>query len=173
MIQFTTTILKFDKQGEKTGWTYILIPATKARQLNPGSKKSFRVKGRLDNYSIKQTALLPMGDGDFIIPLNVAMRKGIKKRKGDKLNVQLEIDEKPLQINPLFVECMEYEPDALKTFQKLTPSHRFYFSKWIDSAKTDATRDKRIATAVNALARGWGYGEMIRAETQKNKELRG
>ena len=44
MIKFTATILKFDKQGEKTGWTYIIIPSEMAQQLYPGNKKSFRVK---------------------------------------------------------------------------------------------------------------------------------
>ena len=53
MVKFSTTILKFDKQGEKTGWTYITIPAKIAQQLNPGNKKSFRVKGRLDDFEIE------------------------------------------------------------------------------------------------------------------------
>ena len=41
MIRYTTSLLKFDKQGEKTGWTYIVIPADIAQQINPGIKKSF------------------------------------------------------------------------------------------------------------------------------------
>jgi hypothetical protein len=45
MIKFTATLLKFDKQGEKTGWTYIEIPADLAQKLKPGNKKIFRVKG--------------------------------------------------------------------------------------------------------------------------------
>nr|MBP8244154.1 YdeI/OmpD-associated family protein [Chitinophagaceae bacterium] len=47
-------------------------------------------------------------------------------------------------------------------FESLTGSHQRYFSKWIDSAKTEPTRVKRITMAVNALAKKWGYGEMIR-----------
>ena len=68
MITYTTTILKFDKQGEKTGWTYIDVPAEIAAQLKAGYKKSFRVKGKLDNLNIAQVALLPMGNGNFIMP---------------------------------------------------------------------------------------------------------
>src|SRR5260221_10117014 len=92
MIKFTTTILKFDSKGEKTGWTYIEVPSEISQQLKPGTKKSFRVKGKLDNYSIRRIALLPMGNGDFIMPLNASMRKGIGKRKGHSLNVQLMPD---------------------------------------------------------------------------------
>ena len=92
MIQFTAIIKKFDQQGEKTGWTYIEIPAALAQQLKPGNKKSFRVKGKLDSYSIEQVALVPMGGGDFIMALNTTMRKGIGKGKGATLQVQLEVD---------------------------------------------------------------------------------
>ena len=70
MIQFTTTIHKFEKQGEKTGWTYIEIPADIAQQIKPGNKKSFRVKGKLDNYKIAGVSLLPMGGGSFIMAIN-------------------------------------------------------------------------------------------------------
>ncbi|TFH06631.1 MAG: DUF1905 domain-containing protein, partial [Nitrosomonadales bacterium] len=80
MIQFTTAIHKFDKKGEKTGWTYIEIVASQAKKLKPGSKVSFRVKGSLDHHRIEKTALIPMGDGNFILPLNGQMRKAIGKK---------------------------------------------------------------------------------------------
>jgi hypothetical protein len=87
MIKFSTTILRFDSQGEKTGWTYIEVSAALAQKLYPGNKKSFRVKGKLDQYEFEGAALIPMGEGNFILALNSTMRKGIKKQKGDKLMV--------------------------------------------------------------------------------------
>ncbi|HSZ87631.1 MAG TPA: DUF1905 domain-containing protein, partial [Puia sp.] len=87
MIQFTTALKKFGEQGEKTGWTYIEVKETFAQKIKPGNKKPFRVKGKLDNYFIKGIALMPMGDGSFIMPLNAAIRKGIGKRKGAMLKV--------------------------------------------------------------------------------------
>ena len=85
MIQITATIHRFEKQGEKTGWSYIEIPADLAQELVPGNKKSFRVKGMLDQFKISGVSLIPMGDGNFIMPINAAMRKGTGKRKGMKL----------------------------------------------------------------------------------------
>ena len=102
MIKFTATIHKFEKQGEKTGWTYIGIPADIAQKLKPGNKKSFRVKGKLDNFKIDGIALLPMGGGSFIMALNAAMRKGIRKKHGAMLEVQLAEDEKRLCIQQRF-----------------------------------------------------------------------
>ncbi|MBP6687980.1 MAG: YdeI/OmpD-associated family protein, partial [Lacibacter sp.] len=69
-------------------------------------------------------------------------------------------------------ECLNDEPTALQYFNSLAGGHQRYFSKWIDSAKTEPTKAKRIAMAVNALARKMGYTEMLREEIAKNKLLR-
>ena len=171
MIRFSTVIKKFDKQGEKTGWTYIAITEEQATQLKPGTKTSFRVKGKLDNYLIEKVALLPMGDGSFIMPLNAAIRKGIKKQKGDEVEAQLESDNEPLNINADFMDCLHDEPQALQTFQSLAKGHQNYFSKWIESAKTAPTKAKRIAMAVNALAKGMGFPEMLRAHKKEKEQF--
>jgi urease beta subunit len=168
MIRYTTTIHRFDKQGEKTGWTYIEIPADIAQKLKPGNKKEFKVKGKLDAHTIKRVSLLPMGGGKFIMALNASLRKAIGKRKGAMLKVQLEADDSPFIFNADFLECMDDEPKAKEFFQTLPGSHQRYFSKWIDDAKTLPTKAKRIALAVTALAKKQGYGEMIRGQQKKN-----
>ena len=78
-VEFITTLLKFDKKGEKTNWTYIIIKSSIADKLKPGVKTSFRVHGQLDEYNISQVALLPSGEGDFILPVNATMRRHLKK----------------------------------------------------------------------------------------------
>jgi len=163
MVQFTTTIKKFGKMGEKTGWSYIEIPATIAQQLKPNNKKSFRVKGKMDDYQFSQTSLLPMGEGDFIIPLNAAIRKGIRKNVGAVLTISIAEDTSPFEFNRDFMECLQDDPDAIAYFKSLPGSHQKYFSKWIDSSKTEPTKAKRIAQAVTALSRRKGYAEMIRS----------
>jgi len=168
MIQLNVTIHRFEKQGEKTGWTYIEIPGDIAQKLKPGNKKSFRVKGKLDNFKIAGVSLLPMGGGSFIMPVNAAMRKGTGKRQGAILKVQLEEDKKPYQINADFLECLEDEPNALETFNSMPKSFQNYYSKWIESAKTELTKTKRIAYAVSTLAKGMNFSEMIRS-MQKGK----
>jgi hypothetical protein len=79
VIQFTATIKRFQQQAEKTGWTYIKIPAALAGKLMPGNRKGFRVKGYLDDYAFNSISLLPMGGGDFILTLNGTVRKKIRK----------------------------------------------------------------------------------------------
>lgn len=173
MVRFTTLIHKFEKQGEKTGWTYIEIPADIAQKLKPGNKKEFKVKGKLDSFSIKRVSLLPMGGGAFIMAINATMRKGIGKRHGSMLKVQLEADESPFVFDADFIACLNDEPAAKKFFQTLSGSHQRYFSKWIESAKTEPTKTKRIANAVNALSKDMGYPEMMRNLKKDKDELSG
>jgi Domain of unknown function (DUF1905)/Bacteriocin-protection, YdeI or OmpD-Associated len=168
MLQFTATIHKFDKKGEKTGWTYIEINASQAAKLKPENKVSFRVKGTLDQYTFEKVALLPMGDGNFILPLNGTMRKAIGKKQGDKVKVVMEKDDRKMTISHDLVACLKEDPDALKFFKSLPGSHQLYFSKWIESAKTAQTKTKRIVTAMVAFSKKQGYAEMMRAYRGQN-----
>src|SRR5437763_7216783 len=104
-----------------------------------------------------------MGGGDFVMPLNATMRKGIKKRKGATLNVKLEADTNPLKPPADFVECLKDEPRAFEYYYSLTKGNQNYFIKWIEGAKTEQTKTKRIAQAVTALSRKQNFGEMIRS----------
>jgi len=163
MVTYTTTILKYGEMGEKTHWMYIEVPADVASKLNPGQKKSYRVKGKLDNYSIEKIALMPMGDKSFIIPFNAQMRKGTGKRNGATLKVVIELDERTIPINAELLGCLADEPEALKFFKTLSKSHQGYFSKWIDTAKTDTTKTKRIAESISGLLLHRNFSEMLRA----------
>jgi len=172
VVQFTTIIRKFNEQGEKTGWTHIIIPADIAQQLMPGNKKSFRVKGKLDDFSISGIALMPMGGGEFVMPLNATIRKGIHKKEGAMLIAKLEVDKKEIKPPAEFVECLKDEPVAYDHFFSLAKSHQLYFTRWIDSAKTEPTKTKRIAQAVNALLKKFDFGMMLRSIKQENDLLK-
>lgn len=163
MVKFETVIKKFDKQGDKTGWSYVEVPKDIASKIKPGYKKSFRVKGTLDEVQINSKSLLPMGGGSFIIPIDASMRRALGKRKGALLKVSLTEDTRKPQINKTFLSCLEDDPDALEFFNSLPGSHRNYFSKWIENAKTEETKLNRIARAVVALSRKQGYPEMVKA----------
>lgn len=163
MIRFEAEIKKFGAQGEKTGWTYIGIPAALAGQLQPGNRKSFRVKGKIDQLVISCIALLPMGEGDFILPLNATMRRQLGKGKGAHVRLQLSVDQQEPMAPPELMECLKDEPEALARFNNLPRSQRNYFIKWILSAKSEPTIARRIAQTVTAMAAGNDFPTMLRA----------
>ncbi len=162
MIYFETQLKKFGKQGEKTGWVYILIPAKIALQIKPNNKKSFRVKGKIENVSINAIAMLPMGEGDFIIPINAAMRKKLHKIQGATVAINLEEDDDEMKLSKTLLDCLKDEPKAEKYFNSLPPSHKNYYSNWVNAAKSEMVIAKRIAVIIEACAASMTYGEMMK-----------
>jgi Domain of unknown function (DUF1905)/Bacteriocin-protection, YdeI or OmpD-Associated len=162
MVTYQTILQKFGEKGEKTGWTYVEIPADIAQQIKPNTKAGFRVKGIIDAFTLKLVALIPMGDGDFVIPINAIMRKGIKKEEGAMVTLNLEEDTDELPQSEELMICLQDEPKALEAFLKMPKGHQNYYAKWIESAKTIETKTKRITMTVNGLAMGMDYGEMMR-----------
>ena len=167
MIKFQTKILKFAEQGEKTGWSYIKISKAWANKLNPGVKKSFRIKGQLDSHLIQKVAVLPVGEGNFILPFNTALRKATGKKSGDTILVAIELDERPLKISADFLRCLKDDPLAFDFFKTLPKSHQHYFSKWIDSAKTSHTKSKRITMSLLTFESRQSFNEMMKANKGK------
>ena len=162
MTIFQAILQKFGDKGEKTGWTYVEIPAHIAHEIKHDCKVSFRVKGMIDNFSVKLLALLPMGEGDFIIPMNAQIRKGIRKEEGAMVIFNLEEDSDELPQSVELMMCLEDEPKALKTFLELPKSHQAYYSKWIESAKTIETKTKRITMTIHGMLMGMNYPEMLK-----------
>ncbi|HEX7413230.1 MAG TPA: YdeI/OmpD-associated family protein [Bacteroidia bacterium] len=172
MVTFTTTLHKFKEQGEKTGWTYIDIPAEVAHKIKSNHKKSFRIKGTIDNYTFNAKSIIPMGSGNFIMPVDATIRKIIKKmRTGEKVILNVEEDKAPVLISPDLLACLEDDAKAKAFFFKLPKSHQNYYSNWIESAKTDVTKAKRIAMAMNGFSHNMNYPEMMRAYRENKNTL--
>jgi uncharacterized protein YdeI (YjbR/CyaY-like superfamily) len=64
-------------------------------------------------------------------------------------------------VPPALVAALKKNRAAAATFEKFSPSHRREYIEWINEAKRDETRDKRLATTLEWLATGkprnWKY----------------
>lgn len=163
MINFKAEIERYEKKGEKTGWTFVFIPAVLANKIKADCKKSFRVKGKIDDVEISGMGMVPMGAGDFILALNVTLRKKLRKEEGATVEIYLEED-KDFKIEmPEDLEiCLQQENHLIKNFLSQAKSHQNYFINWINQAKTETTRTKRIVMTVNAMEKMQDYGTMVR-----------
>lgn len=169
MIKFNAIIGRFDQKGEKTGWTYVSVPAAVANQIKPGGKKSFRVRGLLDRHEISGVALLPMGGGDFILTLKSSLKKALEKKEGDPLYLELEEDTDFEILLPDDLELCLSEEGLMDNFLNQPRSHQNYFIIWLNTAKTEPTRVKRLALVVMAMEKGMNYSEMIRAQSAQER----
>ena len=167
MHAFKTVIQKFANKGEKTGWTYIDIPHDILLKLKLKNKKEFRVKGIMDDVPFEKMAVFPIGDGNYIMALNAELRKKLGKKEGAMLSVKLTMDTSPPLRSQELLDCLAEDKPAQKVFNALLPSHQNYHHKYVDSAKTEATRAGRIVNVINAMYKGQDYGEMIRSLKKK------
>lgn len=169
MITIKTTIKKFGKMGEKTGWSYVEITSVQAGKIKADYKRSYKVKGFVDDVEISITAMIPMGGGAFIIPLKADLRKKLGKEAGDKVILKLEEDMKEYQLDKELMLCMKDEPEAVRKFRNLPKSYQNYYSKWVGSAKTSETKSRRIGIVINGILLDHTLKEMLNA----NRELKG
>lgn len=61
-----------------------------------------------------------------------------------------------LEIPKIFEEALSKNKEALKVFEKAAPSFRREYINWINDAKTDATRTKRLNEAIEWISEGKG-----------------
>ena len=81
--------------------------------------------------------------------------------KGIKVKRQTTPGKKDMVIPPYLLEALAKNDTAAATFENFPYSCKKEYVEWITEAKTDATRDKRLATTVEWLAEGkrrnWKY----------------
>jgi hypothetical protein len=63
----------------------------------------------------------------------------------------------PIKPPAWFLAALKTDKAALKTFEAFTPGKQREYLEWITEAKTDATRDKRLATGIAWMAEGKEY----------------
>ena len=68
---------------------------------------------------------------------------------------------KPVKVPAYFLAALKKKRKALAAFKAFPPSHKREYVEWIDSARTDETRQRRMATALEWIASGksrnWKY----------------
>ena len=62
-----------------------------------------------------------------------------------------------------FRKMLKQNPEALSTWNAFAPSHRKEYLEWITEAKTEPTREKRMAKSIEQILEGkqrhWKYKE--------------
>ncbi len=91
-----------------------------------------------------------------MVPLSADNRNRAGVDAGDEVDVRLELDTAPREVTvPAdLAAALDVEPVARVRFYGLSYSRKRWYVLGIDDAKTPATRERRIAKAVGALAAG-------------------
>lgn len=141
-----------EKYPGKGGWTYARLPRIKLQNKKPS--KSYRVKGSIDGFEIKQYHLMPMGEEHLFLPVRLEIRKKIHKEAGQWIEVILFQDDDPLAIPEELWLCLRDEPAALSFFKQLSDSEKKFYVQWIYSAKKPETKTNRMVKTLERLSLG-------------------
>lgn len=145
-MRLTTTIVQ---DGNTTG---IEVPPEVIDALGAGKRPPVTVT--LNGYSYRSTVAV-MG-GRFMISLSAANRAAAGVNGGEQHDISLELDTAPrtVELPAEFEAALAAEPAARATFDRLSPSNQGWHVLQVTGAKTDETRQRRIAKQVAALKDG-------------------
>jgi hypothetical protein len=102
-------------------------------------------------YSYRNT-ISSMG-GRFLISFNAETRAATGLGGGDEVDVTLEHDTAPrtVEMPAELATAVAGDATAVAAWEKLAPSQQKEWARTIADAKTDDTRERRVAKAVDAL----------------------
>lgn len=143
-----------EKYPTKGGWTYVIIPPLPVTKKNFGMVK---VKGTVDGYSFKGYNLFPMKTKEHFFPIKAEIRKKIFKQEGDYVKIVLFEDNDPLEIPVELELCLLDDEVAKQTFYGFKESEQKLWCDWINAAKREETKVKRIAETLNKLSLGMRF----------------
>lgn len=105
-------------------------------------------------YSYRST-ITSMG-GQYLISFNSETRKATGRGAGDEVEVTLELDDQPRTIDPpeALAAALAENPEAAKAWDAWSYSKKRQHAESIAGAKTDETRERRLAKALEALTVG-------------------
>jgi len=132
--------------------TGIEVPPSVIESLG-GGKRPAVVVG-FGGYSYR-TTIGVMG-GRHLIPVSAEHRAAAGVQAGDQLKVTLTLDDAPrdVEVPSDLAKALKGSPDARRAFDALSPSNRKRHVQSVTSAKTDETRQRRIAKVVEELESG-------------------
>ena len=143
---------KLERFQGKGGWTYALIPEVKPDKNSPFGW--IKVKGTIDDFEIRKSRLVPMGNGKLFLPVKAEIRKKIGKKQGDHVKIVLFPDNDPLEIPEDLQLCLDDEPRALTFFRSLSESEQMFYIQWVTDAKREQTKVDRLTKTIDRLVRG-------------------
>jgi hypothetical protein len=146
-MRFRTMIL----QSGRTA-TGIQVPEEVVQALGAGRRPA--VKVTVNGYTYRSTVAV-MG-GAFMISLSAEHRAAAGVAGGEEVDVDIDLNTAPREVSvPAdFAAALDAEPAARRTFDGLSYSNKSWHVLQVEGAKTDETRQRRIAKSVDILKQG-------------------
>ena len=148
-----------DHAPETSGWHFLVIEKRTADRLSFKDKRYKRVVCKINGGEPFQCALMPTR-GKFYIIVNKKKREALGIVAGDRVNVELVVDESKygLPMPEEFREVLNQDPEGDKLFHSLTPGKQRSLLYYVGNIKDI---DRRIFQALAIIEHIKEHGKVI------------
>jgi len=131
----------------------VVLDGEQVAVVGEGAKR-FPVVATVNGYTWRTTVTRMRGE--FLLGLSRAVRQEAGVEAGDTVDVNVALDTAPreVEVPAALAKALSEDSEARATFDQLAYTHRKEYARWIDEAKRDETRQRRLAKALEMLRQG-------------------
>ena len=131
----------------------VVLDDAQVAAVGEGAKR-FPVVATVNGYAWR-TSVARMG-GEFLLGLNKAVRQGAGVEAGDEVDVTVELDTAPreVEVPEALAAALAADPQAEASFEQMAFSHRKEYARWVAEAKQQETRQRRVQQAIEMIRAG-------------------
>src|SRR3954454_2957733 len=132
------------------GAAAVALDGEQVAAVGEGAKR-FPVVAMVNGYTWRTTVTRMRGE--FLLGLNRAVRQEAGVEAGDTVDVKLELDTAPreVEIPEALAHALAEDSEARAAFDRLAYTHRKEYASWVAEAKREETRKRRVAQALERL----------------------
>ena len=131
----------------------VVLDDAQVAAVGEGARR-FPVVATVNGYTWR-TSVARMG-GEFLLGLNKEVRQGAGVQAGDDVEVTVELDAAPRQVEvpEALAAALAADPQAKASFHRMTFTHRKEYARWVAEAKQEETRQRRVQRALEMIRAG-------------------
>ena len=141
--EFEAPVEYHDVGSDKYAYTVIFVPEDVARELPLKEHPRLRISGEVSDYPL-EASLTPVR-GRWYILLSKRVLSAIDASVGDLVEVRFQVaDQDAVEVPEYLSDALEKHPTERALWNAATPGKKRGLAYRVASAKTDATRQKRV-----------------------------
>ena len=140
-------------EGREAGVVASITPPIDVPEVF-GTRARVPVRGSINGFPFR-SSLMPMG-GCHMMPVNRTLREGAGVKPGDMVAVVMERDDqgRPVDAPVVLQKALGKNKAAKGNWEKLPFTHKKEMAVWIEGAKQEETRGRRLAKVMQVLETG-------------------
>jgi uncharacterized protein YdeI (YjbR/CyaY-like superfamily) len=131
----------------------IILDDDQVAAVGEGAKR-FPVAATVNGHTWRSTVVRMRGE--FLLGLSKEVRGQAGVQAGDhtEVTVALDTEERTVEVPATLAAALGRDGDAGAAWERLAYTHRKEFARWIEEAKREETRDRRVDRTLEMLKAG-------------------